>query len=143
MGYYTDYNGWVGLDKPLTEAQEKEVETQLLKNYFIPFNQKDEIEENMDEPDYLSLTDNQTFEIFDSMKDYDYMVQRQLVWICKFCNKNNLVANGGVFWKGEEWDDVGEYDVKNNVISVKVIDWSLMPKREIFNEAKGIEELRL
>lgn len=50
-----------------------------------------------------------------------YFYSESLEWICRWLSSIGVSANGSFFFRGENYDDIGNIFVKDNIVTIKPI----------------------
>lgn len=121
MGYSTDFDGRFKFDRQLDDKLYNE----LIKFNATRHNKGDQGADSWTTPDGIPslycqwIPDNTGLELMWDGKEKFYEYVGWLKWLIdnKF-KPNNYKLNGRVFWRGEQRDDIGTIEVKDNDIYV-------------------------
>jgi hypothetical protein len=110
MGYTTEFTGAVGLSRKLTLAEAKEL---------LEINASDKSENITGIDAYFQWVPADTFEhiVWDGNEKF-YKYVEQLRWLCNWFQDRRILANGTLYWQGEETGDTGTLAVVDNAVSV-------------------------
>lgn len=104
MGYTTEFTGAISLSRKLTMAEAKELlETDSDKTGINAYFQ------------WVPATTLEHIVWDGNEKFYKYV--EQLKWLCRWLDERGIVANGDLYWSGEETGDTGTISVKQSVVS--------------------------
>ncbi|SRR5216684_2049462 len=105
MGYTTEFTGAIDLDRKLTMAEAKDL-LNITSN-----------ETGIDA--YFQWVPAETLEhiVWDGEEKF-YKYVEQLHWLCEWLSDRGILANGILYWQGEEVGDTGTiYVTTNQVVS--------------------------
>lgn len=110
MGYTTEFTGAIGLSRKLTMAEAKEL---------LEINASEESEKITGIRAYFQWVPANTLEhiVWDGNEKF-YKYVEQLRWLCGWLDGRRILANGTLYWQGEEIGDAGTLAVVDNVVSV-------------------------
>lgn len=110
MGYTTEFTGAIGLSRKLTMAEAKQL---------LEINASDESEKTTGIKAYFQWVPANTFEhiVWDGNEEF-YKYVEQLRWLCDWLGERGVLANGTLYWSGEETRDTGTLAVVDNAVSV-------------------------
>lgn len=108
MGYTTKFTGSVELGRKLTMAEAKEL---------LEIAGSDEAEKVTGIDAYFQWvpSDDLMHIVWDGNEKF-YKYKEQLAWLCGWLGKRNIIANGRLYWQGEETGDTGTLVVANNCV---------------------------
>jgi hypothetical protein len=110
MGYTTEFTGAIGLDRKLTMAEAKE----LLEIASSDRNHK--ATTGIDAYFQWVPADTLQHIVWDGNEKF-YMYVEQLRWLCGWLSERGILANGSLYWQGEETGDTGTIVVTANSVS--------------------------
>lgn len=108
MGYTTEFTGAVELGRKLTMAEAKE----LLE---IASSDKSQSITGIDAYFQWVPSDDLEHIVWDGNEKF-YKYKEQLAWLCGWLEKRTILANGCLYWQGEETGDTGTIVVSNNSV---------------------------
>lgn len=95
MGYFTTFDGKIFFNRPLTNEELKEFDNES-----------------------IFTINNDFMEVLDETKcDFEFELKELIE---KFFTPKGISLNGKVKWKGEEFEDIGYYEIENNIINTYV-----------------------
>jgi hypothetical protein len=114
MGYTTDFYGWLEFNRKLTKDELKTYDKFKEQRHEDGYKQKPsiwlqwEVTDGTSTTHYLQWDGNEKF--------YSYI--EWLKYIIKYMFKPwGLILNGKIQWRGEEFEDMGIIEVKDNKVS--------------------------
>lgn len=108
MGYTTEFTGAVELGRKLTMVEAKE----LLE---IATSDKSEKITGIDAYFQWVPSDDLQHIVWDGNEKF-YKYKEQLAWLCGWLHKRTILANGVLYWLGEETGDTGTIVVTANSV---------------------------
>jgi hypothetical protein len=109
MGYTTKFTGSIELGRKLTMAEAKEL---------LEIAASDEAEKFTGIDAYFQWVPSEGLDhiVWDGNEKF-YKYVEQLRWLCKWLRERNILANGLLYWQGEETGDTGSIVVTANAVS--------------------------
>lgn len=106
MGYTTTFTGAVKLGRKLTMAEAKEL---------LDIAESDRAEKFTGIDAYFQWVPADTLEhiVWDGNEKF-YKYTEQLQWLCNWLRQRDILANGSLYWQGEETGDTGTITVTAN-----------------------------
>lgn len=103
MGYTTEFTGAIELGRKLTMTEAKDL-LNITSN-----------ETGIDA--YFQWAPAETFQhiVWDGQEKF-YKYVEQLQWLCEWLNDRSILANGILYWQGEETGDTGTIHVTANQV---------------------------
>lgn len=110
MGYTTEFTGAIGLSRKLTMGEAKEL---------LEIHDSGKAEKITGIDAYFQWVPADTLEhiVWDGEEKFYYYVE-QLRWLCSWLANRQIIANGTLYWQGEETGDTGTLAVVDNLVSV-------------------------
>lgn len=114
MGYTTEFNGAISLSRKLTMAEAREL---------LEINESDKAQTFTGIDAYFQWVPANTLEhiVWDGDEKF-YKYKEQLEWLCSWLSQRSILANGSLYWQGEEVGDTGTILVNANTVSAHPAD---------------------
>lgn len=108
MGYTTEFTGAIELGRKLTMAEAKDL---------LEIAASDDAQKSTGIDAYLQWvpSDDLHHIVWDGNEKF-YKYKEQLAWLCGWLDKRTILANGVLYWQGEETGDTGTIVVTSNCV---------------------------
>lgn len=108
MGYTTEFTGAIELGRKLTMAEAKEL---------LEINNRDDAEKVTGVDAYFQWVPSDDLQhiVWDGNEKF-YKYKEQMAWLCGWLEKRGILANGILYWQGEETGDTGTISVTANCV---------------------------
>lgn len=115
MGYTTEFTGSIGLSRCLTLKEAKYLMDRYDDNALF--------EKESGIKGYLQWVPSCSLDaiVWDqNEKFYNYI--ESMEWVCRWLYSIDVCANGSLFWRGENGEDIGTIKVQRNIVSPERIE---------------------
>lgn len=134
MGYTTEFSGAIGLGRKLTMAEAKEL---------LEIASSDRAEKVTGIDAYFQWVPSETLDsiVWDGNEKF-YKYTEQLEWLCRWLSARHILANGVLYWQGEETGDTGTITVSANSVAAHPAQ-TVVAKSPKPMTLRGLQEMAL